>query len=161
MSEQHTLTVNGEECTVVCPADTPLLWVLRDRLSLTGTRHGCGAGSCGACTVWVDGTPVHSCDTPVWSAAGRDITTVEGLTEAGPHPVQRALITHQAGQCGYCLSGIVMRGAALVDSARAECRPLTADDVKAGLDGHLCRCGAHNRIISAIVAASTDMNDEA
>ncbi len=161
MTETHTLTVNGEVHEVACPGDTPLLWVLRDRLGLTGTRYGCGAGSCGACTVWVDDTPVHACDTPVWSAAGTDVATVEGLTEAGPHPVQQALIDHQAGQCGYCLSGIVMRGAALVDSARSARRPLTAEDVKAGLDGHLCRCGAHTRIIAAIVEASTGMSDEA
>ncbi len=153
MGHEHVLTVNGEERVVTCPPDTPLLWVLRDRLGLTGTRFGCGVGSCGACTVWVDGTPTHSCDTPVWSAAGRAVTTVEGLTNAGPHPVQQALIDHQAGQCGYCLSGIVMRGAALVDAARADGRGLTPDEVREELDGHLCRCGAHNRIVAAIVDA--------
>ncbi len=153
MTEDHSLTVNGAAFTVTCAPDTPLLWVLRDRLGLTGTRYGCGAGSCGACTVWVDGIPAHSCDTPVWSATGKDVTTVEGLTETGPHRVQDALVEHQAGQCGYCLSGIVMRAAALVDHARADGHIVDADDVRAALDGHLCRCGAHNRIIEAIVAA--------
>ena len=154
MDSVHALTVNGADREIHCPEGTPLLWALRDALGLTGTRFGCGVGSCGACTVWVDGIPTHSCDTPMWSVAGKDVTTVEGLADAGPHPVQSALIDHQAGQCGYCLSGIVMRGAALVDSARADGRSLTEDEVRAGLDGHLCRCGAHGRIIRAIVAAS-------
>jgi len=155
MTEEYALAVNGEERIVSCPGDTPLLWVLRDRLGLTGTRFGCGVGSCGACTVWVDGVPVHSCDTPMWSVAGHSVTTVEGLTEAGPHAVQRSLIDHQAGQCGYCLSGIVMRGAALVDQARDDGRKLTSAEVRNGLDGHLCRCGTHNRIIAAILDAGT------
>ena len=153
MPGDHRLTVNGTEVEIACPDDTPLLWALRDRLGLTGTRFGCGAGSCGACTVWVDGSPVHSCDTPMWSVGGRSIVTVEGLTQAGPHPVQQALIEHQAGQCGYCLSGIVMRAAALVDQARESGRPLEPEVVRAALDGHLCRCGAHNRIVAAVLAA--------
>jgi nicotinate dehydrogenase subunit A len=150
----HDLTVNGEQCRVECSDTTPLLWVLRDALGLTGTRFGCGVGSCGACTVWIDGQPTHSCDTPVWSAAGHHVTTVEGLTEAGPHPVQESIIAMQAGQCGYCLSGIVMRSAALVDDARSQGRPLTDLEVREALEGHLCRCGAHNRIIAAVIEAS-------
>lgn len=153
MPDAHRLTVNGRDHEVRCPDDTPLLWVLRDRLGLTGTRYGCGVGSCGACTVWVDGQPTHSCDTPIWSAAGKSVVTVEGLTEAGPHPVQRRLIDGQAGQCGYCLSGIVMRAAALLDEAHAEGRHVEGDEVRAALDGHLCRCGAHNRIVDAVVSA--------
>ena len=155
MDENHSLEVNGHEQTVACDRDTPLLWVLRDALGLTGTRFGCGSGSCGACTVLVDGTPVHSCDTPMWSVDGRTVTTVEQLAADGPHPVQEALIDHQAGQCGYCLSGIVMRSAPLVDSARAAGAPLTDADVREALAGHLCRCGAHNRIVAAVVSAST------
>jgi len=155
VDENHSVEVNGLEHTVSCDRDTPLLWVLRDALGLTGTRFGCGAGSCGACTVLVDGAPVHSCDTPMWSVAGHAVTTVEGLTAAGPHPVQAALIERQAGQCGYCLSGIVVRSAALVDGAHAENRTVTDAEVREALDGHLCRCGAHNRIVAAIVEAST------
>lgn len=154
MSETFTVVVNGVQRSIEADSATPLLWALRDAWGLTGTRFGCGAGSCGACTVWVDGVPTHSCDTPLWSVAGKAVTTVEGLTEQGPHPVQEALIEHQAGQCGYCLSGIVMRGAAAVDQARSAGNPLGEDDVRQCLDGHLCRCGAHNRIVRAIVEAS-------
>lgn len=154
MDQNHSVDVNGLARTVACDRETPLLWVLRDALGLTGTRFGCGAGSCGACTVLVDGAPVHACDTPMWSVEGRAVITVEGLTDAGPHPVQTALIERQAGQCGYCLSGIVVRAAALVDAARAESRTVTDSEVREALDGHLCRCGAHNRIVAAIVEAS-------
>lgn len=153
MEDQHSIEVNGIERTVTCDAATPLLWVLRDALGLTGTRYGCGVGSCGACTVLIDGTATHSCDTPMWSAAGHAVTTIEGLTESGPHPVQRALVDEQAGQCGYCLSGIAIRAAALVDAARRDGRAPTDPEVRVALDGHLCRCGAHNRIVAAIVGA--------
>lgn len=151
---EHALSVNGTERRVACDPATPLLWALRDALGLVGTRYGCGAGSCGACTVHVDGVPVHSCDTPMWSVEGRSVTTVEGLAADGPHPVQAALIDQQAGQCGYCLSGIVMRAAPLVDQARAAGEPLTPAQVREALEGHLCRCGAHNRIVAAVVRAS-------
>ena len=154
MDENCTVEVNGSTCAVVCDPETPLLWVLRDALGLTGTRFGCGVGSCGACTVHVDGIPAHSCDTPMWSVAGHAITTIEGITAKGPHPVQDALIALQAGQCGYCLSGIVMRATTLVDDARRRGGTLTDADVRAALDGHLCRCGAHNRIVDAILEAA-------
>jgi len=154
VSESVTLTVNGEQRSVTIDPATPLLWALRDTWGLIGTRFGCGAGSCGACTVWVDGTPVHSCDTPLWSVAGKEVTTVEGLTETGPHPVQESLLKHQAGQCGYCLSGVIMRAAALVDDARESGQTLGENEVKQALDGHLCRCGVHNRIVAAIVEAT-------
>lgn len=147
---RYTVNVNGTEREVYAEPDTPLLWALRDTWKLTGTRYGCGAGSCGACTVWVEGTPVHSCDTPLWSVDKKSVTTIEGLTAAGPHPVQEELIAADAGQCGYCLSGIAMRAAALVDSHT----PLTREVVQEALDGHLCRCGAHNRIIDAIMKAA-------
>lgn len=154
MSQTFTVVVNGVRRSIDADPSTALLWALRDAWGLTGTRFGCGAGSCGACTVWVDGVPTHSCDTPLWSVDGKNVTTVEGLSEQGPHPVQEALIKHQAGQCGYCLSGIVMRSAAAVDQARAAGNPMGEDDVRQCLDGHLCRCGAHNRIVRAIVEAS-------
>ncbi|MDP1878122.1 MAG: (2Fe-2S)-binding protein [Actinomycetota bacterium] len=154
MDEQFSFRVNGRDETVGCEPQTALLWVLRDLLGLTGTRFGCGAGSCGACTVLVDRSPVHSCDTPIWSVAGHAVTTIEGLSADGPHAVQRALVDHQAGQCGYCLSGIAVRSAALVDRAREESRTLDEAEVRDGLDGHLCRCGAHNRIVAAVLAAA-------
>ncbi|MEZ5115343.1 MAG: (2Fe-2S)-binding protein [Candidatus Nanopelagicales bacterium] len=155
MDESYVIAVNGTEHAVACPPDTPLLWVLRDSLGLLGTRYGCGVGSCGACSVLMDGQPVHSCDTPMWSVGDRSVVTVEGLGGPdGMHPVQRALIEQQAGQCGYCLSGIAVEAAALVDSGR----PLDEATVRTALDDHLCRCGAHNRIVRAVLSAadSTD-----
>ncbi len=154
METSHTLDVNGVQHDVTCDPQTPLLWVLRDSLGLTGTRFGCGAGSCGACTVLLDGAPVHSCDTPMWSADGHAVTTIEHLGRPEPHPVQRALIEHQAGQCGYCLSGITVRASVLVDEAHSSGRTLTDAEVREALDGHLCRCGAHNRIVAAVIDAS-------
>jgi nicotinate dehydrogenase subunit A len=150
VEQTYTLRVNGSDRTATCLPETPLLWVLRGDLGLLGTRFGCGVGSCGACTVHLDGVPVHSCDTPIWSVGTKAVTTVEGLgTADAPHPVQRALIEHQAGQCGYCLSGIVMQAAALVDSGEAQ----SESSVRAALDGNLCRCGAHNRMVRAVLDA--------
>jgi nicotinate dehydrogenase subunit A len=150
VEQTYNLRVNGLVRTVTCLQETPLLWVLRGELGLLGTRFGCGVGSCGACTVHLDGQPVHSCDTPIWSVGEKVVTTVEGLGTAGaPHRVQRSLIEHQAGQCGYCLSGVVMRGAALVDSGQEQ----SESSVRAALDDHLCRCGAHNRMVAAVLDA--------
>jgi nicotinate dehydrogenase subunit A len=157
VDEVFEITVNGVGHTVSCAPDTALLWVLRSDLGLTGTRYGCGAGSCGACTVLLDGVPVKSCDTPMWSLGARPVVTVEGLGSAGaPHPVQRAILDEQAGQCGYCLSGIVVTAAALVDSGAARDEPA----IRAALDGHLCRCGAHNRIVRAVARAAGLPGDE-
>lgn len=150
MEERFSLEVDGQEIEVTAAPDTPLLWVLREH-GWTGTRYGCGAGLCGACTVWLDGQPVHSCDTPIWSVGSASVTTARGLGDDGPHPVQAALINAQAGQCGFCLSGIVMRAAALVDR---EGSTLTEDRIRAELDGHLCRCGVHPRIIAAVLQAA-------
>ena len=144
------LEVNGAGVEVPGDPDTPLLTVLRDDLGLVGTRFGCGQGLCGACFVRLDDTVVPSCQTPVWQAEGRAVTTVEGLSVDGvPHPVQRAILDRQAAQCGFCISGIVVRAAALLD----EEPEADAVRVAEALDGNLCRCGAHRRIVDAVLAA--------
>jgi nicotinate dehydrogenase subunit A len=143
------LLVNGDRVTVETDPDTPLLTVLRDDLGLVGTRFGCGQGLCGACFVRLGDTVVPSCQTPVWQAEGQPVTTVEGLSARGPHPVQRSLVERQAAQCGFCISGIVVRAAALLeDEPQAD-----ADRVAEALDRNLCRCGTHRRIVDAVLAA--------
>ena len=145
------LRINGEERQVQAEDHTPLLDVLRNACGLKGTRFGCGAGECGACNVLVDGVPVPSCDTPVASAAGKDVVTVEGLARDGqPGALQQAFIDEQAGQCGYCLSGILVSATALL----ARTPHPTEAQVRAALDGNLCRCGAHNRIVRAVLRAA-------
>ena len=144
------LTVNGVERDVNAPSDMPLLWVLRDLLGLTGTKFGCGIAQCGACTVHVDGTPKRSCVTPVSAAAGKKITTIEGLSEDGSHPVQRAWAELDVVQCGYCQSGQIMSAAALL-----EAKPEPNDaDIDAALSGNICRCGTYQRIRAAVHRAS-------
>ncbi|HEX2827870.1 MAG TPA: (2Fe-2S)-binding protein [Burkholderiales bacterium] len=145
------LNVNGTKHEVAADPETPLLYVLRNDLKLKGARFGCGLGQCGACTVIVDGDAVQSCDVPVSAVAGKSITTIEGIgTAADPHPLQRAFIRHQAGQCGYCLSGVIMSAKALLDA-----RPQATDDeIREALKGNLCRCGTHTRILSAIRTAA-------
>jgi nicotinate dehydrogenase subunit A len=153
MSETFVIDVNGAAREVRCDRDTPLLYVLRNDLGLVGTRFGCGLGLCGACNVLVDGRPVHSCDTPIWSVAGKRITTVEGLgTEQDPHPVQREFLAHQAFQCGYCSSGMMISAAALLERSRNP----DAAEVRQALNDNLCRCGTHQRIVDAVVAAGAD-----
>ena len=149
MTEPLPLRVNGAEHEVACDPDTPLLYVLRNDLGLLGAKFGCGLGQCGACNVLVDGHPVHSCDTPVWSVAGKEVTTVEGLGAEGPHPLMEAFVEQQALQCGYCTAGMIVTGAALLE------REPDVDEagVRRALDGNLCRCGAHNRIVRAVLAA--------
>jgi nicotinate dehydrogenase subunit A len=144
-------TVNGRPAEVTADPDTPLLDVLRNDLALLGSRFGCGLGQCGACLVQVNGQAVSSCDTPLWSVAGKSVVTVEGLADGDtPHPVQRALLDEQAAQCGFCVSGIVVRAATLLESNPHP----DEESVAAALDGNLCRCGAHRRIIRAIVKAN-------
>ena len=147
-----TLSVNGQSRTVeVRDADEPLLYVLRNALNLTGAKFGCGLGQCGACTVIVDGDAVRSCRMPVSQAAGKKVTTIEGLgTPDKPHPLQAAFIVEQAAQCGYCVSGMVMTGAA----ALTRKPDLTREDAKKALAGNLCRCGTHERILRAMVRAA-------
>jgi nicotinate dehydrogenase subunit A len=151
MTDPVKLKVNGAERTVTAEPDTPLLYVLRNHLGLKGTRYGCGLGQCGACNVLLDGHNVQSCDTPLWAAEGKSITTIEGLGSAvNPHPLQQAFLDEQAAQCGYCVNGIIISAKALLDR-----NPAPSDaDIRAALDRNLCRCGTHNRILKAIRRAA-------
>jgi nicotinate dehydrogenase subunit A len=139
---------------VAADPETPLLYVLRNDLKLKGARFGCGLGMCGACTVLVDGKPVQSCDFPLSAAAGKSVTTVEGLSSEGRlHPLQQAFVDEQAAQCGYCITGIIMAAKALLD---ANPRPSEAQ-IRTALKGNLCRCGTHQRILRAIHRAAQAM----
>lgn len=149
-----TLTVNGRTHAVAAEPETALLYVLRNDLKLKGARFGCGIGQCGACTVLVDGKPVQSCDFPLSAAAGKRVTTVEGLAQNGKlHPLQRAFVEEQAAQCGYCATGIIMSAKALLD---AKPRPTDAE-IRTALKGNLCRCGTHHRILRAIRRAAEEL----
>ncbi len=151
MTDTFTLVVNGRRETVAADGATPLLAVLRNSLDLKGSRHGCGLEQCGACMVLVDGAPAYSCTLAVEAAAGKQVTTIEGLgTPDAPHPIQAAFLELQAGQCGYCLSGMMIEAKALLDTNPSPSRP----DIVAALDKHLCRCGAHLRIIKAVERAA-------
>ena len=154
MPERIELKVNRRDCEVSAEPNAPLLYILRNDLGLKGSRFGCGTGHCGACTVLLDGNAVQSCDTPLWSAAGHEITTIEGLGNlTAPHPLQRAFIDEQAVQCGYCINGIIMAAAALL----AKKPKPTRDDIAQALDRHLCRCGTHVRVLRAIQRAAREM----
>jgi nicotinate dehydrogenase subunit A len=157
VTERHRLTVNGTAAEVEADGAAPLLYVLRNDLGLRGTRFGCGTAQCGACFVLVDGHPVPSCDTPLRAAAGKEITTIEGLGGGGTlHPLQQAFLAEQAAQCGYCTSGILISAAALLRKNR---RP-TETEVRAALDGNLCRCGSHNRMVRAVLRAAQEQAHE-
>lgn len=145
-----TLTINGRSTQVDAEPDTPLLWVLRDVLDLTGTKYGCGIGACGACTVHLDGAAVRSCQTTLAMAAGKEVVTIEGLSRDGSHPVQKAWIAHQVPQCGYCQSGQIMSAAALL---AANAHPSDAE-IESAMSGNICRCGTYNRIKGAIKDAA-------
>ena len=145
------LKVNGRAQEVAVPDDTPLLYVLRNDLKLNGPKYGCGLSQCGACTVLVDGQAVRSCVTPVGSVTGQDITTLEGLgTLDKPSKLQQAFIDEQAAQCGYCMNGMIMSAQALLNKSP---KPSEAQ-VRSALDGNLCRCGVHNRVVRAVMRAS-------
>jgi nicotinate dehydrogenase subunit A len=148
-------TLNGAPAEVAEPeAGMTLLAALRGPLGLSGPRFGCGEEQCGACMVLLDGTPAFACNLPVEAAAGRAVTTVEGLgSPDAPHPLQRAFIAEQAGQCGYCLSGILVSAAALLEREKAP----TPAQVREALAPHLCRCGSHNRIVRAVLRAAREM----
>ncbi|HEX9157737.1 MAG TPA: (2Fe-2S)-binding protein [Syntrophales bacterium] len=151
-SETITLSVNGRKYAVEAPADTPLLWVLRERLGLTGTKYGCGIAQCGACTVLANGAAIRSCVTAVSSVIGKEITTIEGLSADRSHPLQQAWIDADVPQCGYCQSGQIMAAAALL--ARKK-EPSDAD-IDAAMSGVLCRCGTYQRIRRAIHRAAAN-----
>jgi aerobic-type carbon monoxide dehydrogenase small subunit (CoxS/CutS family) len=148
-----SFNVNGKRYEVNVPVETPLLWVLRDNLGLTGTKYGCGISVCGACTVHVNGKAVRSCITPVSNVIGKDIITIEGLSRDGLHPVQRAWIEDDVPQCGYCHPGQIMSAAALL---AANPNP-TDEDINVAMTGNICRCGTYQRIRRAIHRASKMM----
>ena len=144
--------VNGRSVSVNAEPDTPLLWGIRDHLRLTGTKYGCGAGLCGACTVHVDGKAVRSCQTALSDIAGKQVTTIEGLSPDADHPLQKAWIAEQVPQCGYCQSGQIMKAAELL----AKTAKPTRDQIVRHMDGNICRCGTYPRIIAAIQLASRE-----
>jgi isoquinoline 1-oxidoreductase alpha subunit len=145
-----TLTVNGRSHQVDAAADTPLLWILREHLNLVGTKYGCGIAQCGACTVHVDGVAVRACTLPVSRVGDRAVTTIEGLSEEGDHPVQRAWLEHDVPQCGYCQAGQIMSAASLLAA-----NPNPGDDeIEQAMNGNICRCGTYVRIRKAIKTAA-------
>ncbi|MCP9199951.1 (2Fe-2S)-binding protein [Gramella sp. GC03-9] len=147
---EFSLTINGKKQSLDLDPDTPLLWVLRDHLKLVGTKYGCGIAQCGACTVHFNGSAVRSCQLPVSSAAGNEITTIEGLSENGDHPVQKAWLEHDVPQCGYCQAGQIMSASALLNR-----NPNPSDsEIENAMNGNICRCGTYTRIKAAIKTAS-------
>ncbi len=147
----RVLKINGREARVDVPDDVPLLWVIREELGMCGTKFGCGMALCGACTIHLDGVPTRSCVTPVSAADGKEITTIEGLSPNGSHPVQRAWVEQNVPQCGYCQSGQIMSAAALL---KEKPHP-TDEEITAAMSGNLCRCGTYCRIRLAIKRAAT------
>jgi isoquinoline 1-oxidoreductase subunit alpha len=145
--------VNGKPMTANSEDSTPLLWVLRDELNMTGTKFGCGAALCGACTVHLDGAPVRSCQTPVSSVSGKKVSTIEGLSAKNDHPLQKAWIKHDVPQCGYCQSGQLMSAAALL----AKNKNPSDTDIDNAMSGNICRCGTYPRIKAAIKDAAASM----
>ena len=145
-------TINGKAARVEADANTPLLWVVREDLKLTGTKYGCGAGLCGACTVHLDGKAVRSCQTTMSEVNGKAVTTIEGLSADNSHPLQKAWIAEQVPQCGYCQSGQIMQAAELLAAKKNPSR----EDIVTHMDGNLCRCGTYPRIVRAIERAARE-----
>ena len=148
-----SFNLNGSTVSVQAEPDTPLLWVIRDEVGLTGTKFGCGAALCGACTVHLDGVAIRSCQTPVSNVAGKKVSTVESLSADNSHPLQKAWIKHQVPQCGYCQSGQLMSAAALL----AKNKNPSDSDIDNAMSGNLCRCGTYNRVRAAIKYAAAEM----
>lgn len=147
---EFNVTINGKKHRLEVDPNTPLLWVLRDHLNLLGTKYGCGVGQCGSCTVHFNGSAVRSCQIPISSVADNEITTIEGLSENGGHPVQKAWLEHDVPQCGYCQAGQIMTAAALLKN-----NPSPSDEeIENGMNGNICRCGTYTRIKAAIKTAS-------
>lgn len=150
-----SFNLNGTTVSVQAEPDTPLLWVIRDEVGLTGTKFGCGAALCGACTVHLNGSPIRSCQTPVSAVAGKKVATIESLSADNSHPLQKAWVKHQVPQCGYCQSGQLMSATALLAKNK---NPSDAD-IDNAMSGNLCRCGTYNRIRAAIKDAAAEMRN--
>lgn len=148
------LKINGKETQVDVAPDTPMLWVLRDHIKLVGTKFGCGIAQCGACTIHLDGDAVRSCSVPVSAVGEKAITTIEGLSEKGDHPLQKAWVEHDVPQCGYCQAGQIMNAASLLDKNPNP----TDEDIARGMNGNICRCGTYTRIKKAIKTAASEMS---
>jgi nicotinate dehydrogenase subunit A len=156
MAQDIAFIVNGKPVRVASPGTTPLLDVLRNQLDLKGSRYGCGLEQCGSCMVLLDGEPIYACSREIGTVAGRNVTTIEGLGSVmEPHPLQQAFLDEQAGQCGYCLSGILISAKALLDRNPSPTRA----EIVAALDRHLCRCGAHPRILRAVEKAAAVLRE--
>jgi isoquinoline 1-oxidoreductase alpha subunit len=145
-------TINGRQVDVSADGDTPLLWVIREHLKMTGTKFGCGMAQCGACTVHLNGEPTRSCSTPLSDVAGKQVTTIEGLSRNSSHPLQKAWVAEQVPQCGYCQSGQIMQAAALLKKTP---KP-TREQIVEHMNGNICRCGTYGRIVRAIERASRE-----
>ena len=152
-----SFNLNGKPVTVTAEPDTPLLWVIRDEIGLTGTKFGCGVALCGACTVHLDGAPVRSCQTPVSAVSGKQVATIESLSKDNSHPLQKAWIAHDVPQCGYCQSGQLMSASALLQTNKNP----SDTDIDNAMSGNICRCGTYNRIRAAIKSAAAEMRSKA
>jgi aerobic-type carbon monoxide dehydrogenase small subunit (CoxS/CutS family) len=147
---KYNLNINGKKQEVEVDASTPLLWVLRDHLNLAGTKFGCGIAQCGACTIHLDGVAMRSCILPISTVGNKSVTTIEGLSENGTHPVQKAWLEHDVPQCGYCQAGQIMSAVALLEGNKSP----SDEDIDAAMNGNICRCGTYTRIKSAIKTAA-------